>query len=376
MDKEEISSFLKSCFAVSLIFSLVHVGVGLTDFIPASYWTRDYPIAEQGQIGMIFDLFGFVFYGSTILFLVLFLLWVYIIPENQNRKLRQPKCQVEQERMSEEKRMMLIKAQEAEMKTKKREENERIRRLEAEINAEFRRMQMEKGLIRFVDRDGNDRGWGTKKQVREWMKIDSNIINNFRNLTPHEFESFVKDLFVKMGYEAKLTTFFGSDVIATKGNDTVIIEVKRYDSGNNISPEQVRLTLGSMWFHSANKAIIVTTSDFSVAAKEQTKGSPIELWNGVVLCEMVEKYFLSPKVVNDSPDGQFFSIENSFDLKALSVILEKFFPAMVKLDEYKGFIWVTEKIKVSEKGVIEGSGPIAEYVQGVYRLFTKQAAVN
>jgi len=384
MDNEKISTFLKSCFVVSLIFSLLHGGVGLTDFVPASYWARDYPIAEQGQIRLTFDLFGFVFYGSTILFLVLFFLWAYIlpeyqnriIPENQNRKLRQTKWQVEHERMSVKKRMMLIYAQEEETKAKKREEKERIRRFEAEIKAEFRRVQMEKGLIQFVDRDGNDRGWGTKEQVRKWMKIDSNIRNKFRKFTPHEFESFVKDLFVKMGYDAELTSLLGSDIIATNGNDIVIIEVKRYDSGNNISPEQVQQTLGSMWFHNANKAIIVTTSDFTVAAKEQTIGSPIELWNGEVLSKMIEKYFLPPEVDDDRSHGQFFSIEKTFDMKALAESLEKVFPTMVKLYEDKGFIWVMEKIKVSEKGVIEGSGPIAEHVQRVYSLFTKETSAK
>ena len=47
---------------------------------------------------------------------------------------------------------------------------------------------------------------------------------------------------------------------------------------------------------------------------------------------------------------------------------------MIKLYEDKGFIWVMEKIKVTEKGVTEGSGPIAERVQRVYNLFTKDAA--
>ena len=62
------------------------------------------------------------------------------------------------------------------------------------------------------------------------------------------------------------------------------------------------------------------------------------------------------------------------DLKALSERLEKVFPTMVKLYEDQGFIWVMEKIKVTEKGVVEGSGPIAERVNRVYSLFTKEAS--
>lgn len=80
--------------------------------------------------------------------------------------------------------------------------------------------------------------------------------------------------------------------------------------------------------------------------------------------------------LNGSILGQLFTIEKPFDLRALSERLEKVFPTMVKLYEDKGFIWVMEKIKVSEKGVIEGSGPIAERVQRVYNLFTKEAAAK
>ena len=80
--------------------------------------------------------------------------------------------------------------------------------------------------------------------------------------------------------------------------------------------------------------------------------------------------------LNGSTLSQIFTIEKPFDLKALSERLEKVFPTMVKLYEDKGFIWVMEKIKVTEKGVIEGSGPIAERVNRVYTLFTKEAAAK
>ena len=78
--------------------------------------------------------------------------------------------------------------------------------------------------------------------------------------------------------------------------------------------------------------------------------------------------------LNGSVLAQIFTIEKPFDLKALADRLEKVFPTMIKLYEDKGFIWVMEKIKVTEKGVTEGSGPIAERVQRVYNLFTKDAA--
>ena len=85
----------------------------------------------------------------------------------------------------------------------------------------------------------------------------------------------------------------------------------------------------------------------------------------------VHRIFLNGNIIT-----QIFTIEKPFDLKALSTRLEKVFPTMVKLYEDKGFIWVMEKIKVTEKGVVEGSGPAAERVQRVYELFTREAAAK
>ena len=78
-------------------------------------------------------------------------------------------------------------------------------------------------------------------------------------------------------------------------------------------------------------------------------------------------------VLNGSVIAQIFTVEKPFDLKALSERLDKVFPTMVRLYEHKGFIWVMDKIKVTEKGVVEGAGPAAERVQKVYDLFLKEA---
>ena len=73
--------------------------------------------------------------------------------------------------------------------------------------------------------------------------------------------------------------------------------------------------------------------------------------------------------LNGTTITQILSAEKPFDLKALAARLEKVFPTMVKLYEDKGFIWVMDKVKLTEKGVVEGSGPAAERVQKVYQQF-------
>jgi small nuclear ribonucleoprotein (snRNP)-like protein len=83
--------------------------------------------------------------------------------------------------------------------------------------------------------------------------------------------------------------------------------------------------------------------------------------------KVLHRVFLNGSVV-----AQILSVEKPFDIKSLADRLEKVFPTMVKLYEDKGFIWVMDKVKVSEKGVVEGSGPAAERVQKVYDQFMSE----
>ena len=81
----------------------------------------------------------------------------------------------------------------------------------------------------------------------------------------------------------------------------------------------------------------------------------------------LHRVFLSGNVV-----AHVLSVEKPFNLKALADRLEKVFPTLVKLYEDKGFIWVMDKVKVTEKGVVDGSGPAAERVQKVYDHFMSE----
>ena len=82
---------------------------------------------------------------------------------------------------------------------------------------------------------------------------------------------------------------------------------------------------------------------------------------------ILHRVFLNGNIV-----AQIYTVEKPFDLKALSERLEKVFPTMVRLYEDKGFIWVMDKVKLTERGVVEGSGPAAERVQKVYETFMSE----
>ncbi|MCR6623361.1 MAG: Lsm family RNA-binding protein [Candidatus Verstraetearchaeota archaeon] len=64
--------------------------------------------------------------------------------------------------------------------------------------------------------------------------------------------------------------------------------------------------------------------------------------------------------------------EEPFDLKGLAQRLEKLFPNNVTLLEDAGVIIVMDKVRVTEDGVIEGSGVIAEKVKKIYEQFVQE----
>jgi small nuclear ribonucleoprotein (snRNP)-like protein len=78
-------------------------------------------------------------------------------------------------------------------------------------------------------------------------------------------------------------------------------------------------------------------------------------------------------ILNGTVVAQILSTQKPFDLQALANRLEKVFPTMVKLYEDQGFIWVMDKVKLTQKGVVEGTGPAAERVQRVYEQFMTEA---
>ena len=81
---------------------------------------------------------------------------------------------------------------------------------------------------------------------------------------------------------------------------------------------------------------------------------------------VVRKLFL-----NGSKIIQISSSEKPFNLQALADRLDKVFPRMVRLSEGTGVILVMDRIRVSEKGILEGAGPAAERVQKVYDEFIR-----
>ena len=80
--------------------------------------------------------------------------------------------------------------------------------------------------------------------------------------------------------------------------------------------------------------------------------------------------------INGSVILQISSSEKPFDLQSLGERLERVFPRMVRVMDDAGVILVMDRIRVNEKGIIEGSGPAAERVQRVFDEFIREKGLK
>ena len=118
-----------------------------------------------------------------------------------------------------------------------------------------------------------------------------------------------------------------------------------------------------------DKTVQITTTNGNTYTGTLTGINPETLTLALTNAKTKKGSTIHKAIINGNTITNILAIEKPFNLKALAERLEKVFPTMVKLYEAKGFIWVMDKIKLTEKGITEGTGPAAERVQKVYDQF-------
>jgi restriction system protein len=115
-------------------------------------------------------------------------------------------------------------------------------------------------------------------------------------ISSREFEQLIEHLYDRLGYHTELTPSIidgGRDVIATLSSpgkrERVLVECKRYS--NTVSVGLVRQLLGVVSDEKANKGVLVSTANFSRAAKKMAaSNSLIELIAGPELVALLNGY--------------------------------------------------------------------------------------
>lgn len=124
---------------------------------------------------------------------------------------------------------------------------------------------------------------------QEYRTIDINDIDNFNGL---QFESFLKELFTKMGYTVqniKSSHDQGADLILTQFGEKISVQAKRYSS--KVTNSAIQEVVGSIKFYKANSGMVVTTNEFTPSARELAQANNIVLINRSKLIELLNQYF-------------------------------------------------------------------------------------
>lgn len=114
------------------------------------------------------------------------------------------------------------------------------------------------------------------------------LASNLLHLTGFEFEQLVAMLLQQAGFRnvsrTSLRSDGGIDIIAVDGapltGGRIAVTAKRYRPERKVGIAAVRDFIGSMSYHRFTRGIIITTSDFTSAAREEAARFGIELLDG------------------------------------------------------------------------------------------------
>ncbi|HJS81256.1 MAG TPA: Lsm family RNA-binding protein [Nitrososphaera sp.] len=91
-----------------------------------------------------------------------------------------------------------------------------------------------------------------------------------------------------------------------------------------------------------------------------------------VVLDNVEGHGIMKLILNGSFVREVRLMEKPFDFKALADRFTRVFAGLVKIREDIGAIIIMDRIKVTQSGVEEGSGPTADRVRQIYDDFMKE----
>lgn len=91
-----------------------------------------------------------------------------------------------------------------------------------------------------------------------------------------------------------------------------------------------------------------------------------------IVLDNVEAHGIMKLILNGSFVREVRLMEKPFDFKALADRFTRVFPGLVKIRDDIGAIIIMDRIKVTQSGVEEGSGPTADRVRQIYDDFMKE----
>ena len=98
-------------------------------------------------------------------------------------------------------------------------------------------------------------------------------------LSGRAFEKYLRVQFKHLGYRVRLTDYshdYGADLIVKKRGEKIVVQAKRYEKNEGIAA--VQEAVGSVAYYDADRAMVVTNSNFTKSARNLAKQNEVELW--------------------------------------------------------------------------------------------------
>jgi HJR/Mrr/RecB family endonuclease len=107
-----------------------------------------------------------------------------------------------------------------------------------------------------------------------------------------QFEKFICQLMIRMGYSAEVTKASGDqgiDVLAQKNGEKYGVQAKRYTS--SVGNAAVQEVIAGMTFYNCEHGIVITNSNFTKSAFNLANKADIKLIDREELTELIARYF-------------------------------------------------------------------------------------
>jgi restriction system protein len=135
--------------------------------------------------------------------------------------------------------------------------------------------------------------WRIRRKFRkgEKWRSDRDLLRWLRDMKPSEFEDYIADLFLRLGYKANAVGGShdgGIDVVIEKNGIKSYIQCKKFIT-SKVTVSDVRDFYGALVDHLASgKAYFITTNKFTLEAENFAEDKPIELVDGYKLIRYIK----------------------------------------------------------------------------------------
>jgi len=126
------------------------------------------------------------------------------------------------------------------------------------------------------------------------IKDTAYSIPDYNTLNGYEFEELLKELFTALGYvvhKTKSSGDQGADLVVNKDGIGTVVQAKKYSG--KVSNKAIQEVVAAKALYNCEKAMVVTTGEYTKSAVELAMSNKVELWDKNKLDEIIENKFLN-----------------------------------------------------------------------------------